>query len=145
MVIRIVNHLSPNDSHGQRLFNAQCVADFNRFILNWQTPLQLAAIRNDADACRLLVQAGADADASHPMGNSATALQRACFYSDYDAAKALVFRAHPQPSRTPATCARLTGSCSFTVDKAGHGCYNSSSTTAVMCIALAPRATSHCL
>ena len=91
MVIRIVNHLSPNDSHGQRLFNAQCVADFNRFTLNWQTPLQLAAIRKDADACRLLVQAGADADASHPMGNSATALQRACFYSDYDAAKALVF------------------------------------------------------
>ncbi|KAK4442047.1 ankyrin repeat-containing domain protein, partial [Podospora aff. communis PSN243] len=72
------------------LANPQCLADVNSRTLNFLSPLQLAAIRDDASACRLLVQAGADVDASHPMANSTTALHRACYHGNYAAAKALI-------------------------------------------------------
>lgn len=54
------------------------------------SPLHIAAIRDDPDACRLLVQAGASVDSCNPQAGIATPLQDPCHHENYRAANALV-------------------------------------------------------
>lgn len=61
--------------------------DINRKIRGGFTPLHLAAIRGNAAAAELLIQAGADVDAVTKRGN--TPLHLTSLYGHYDAAEAL--------------------------------------------------------
>lgn len=85
-VVMGIAHISLDEA----LSMPQCIRDLNSLTTIWISPLQVAALRDDAEACFLLVQAGADVDASHPSGGSVTALHRACSHNNYHAAKALL-------------------------------------------------------
>jgi ankyrin repeat protein len=77
-------------SLAEALSRPQFLTDINSATLNGQTALRIAALRNDLEACRLLIQAGAEVDASHVAGNSSTALHDACRCNHYDAATVLI-------------------------------------------------------
>ncbi|KAK4446073.1 ankyrin repeat-containing domain protein [Podospora aff. communis PSN243] len=54
------------------------------------SPLQIAAMRDDADACRLLVQAGVEVDNTSTSPSRSTPLHQACRSDNYRAAEALI-------------------------------------------------------
>ncbi|KAK3356437.1 hypothetical protein B0T25DRAFT_602923 [Lasiosphaeria hispida] len=72
------------------LSKPQCILNVNSFTLNGLSPLHVAAIRDDALACRLRINAGAHVDGSHPASGQTTSLHKACERENYLAAHALV-------------------------------------------------------
>lgn len=75
----------------EALSSPRCIRDVaGRSTAAFLSPLRIAALRDDGEACRLLVEAGAPIDDTDPARSRNTALHEACWNDNYRAARALV-------------------------------------------------------